>query len=167
MERSFTILISNDYEGSGDPNSANWTMLTAELSTSGWEWTASSDVDVSDVDGEAVYVAFKYTSTSSDAASWEVDDVLVTGVEKVGITEVYQDYQVSIYPNPMSNYLVISGEKDIYEIEVMTITGQPVFSCLTNSGQQVSIDDLQTGIYFLKVRPEHANGWNTRKLIVK
>lgn len=74
------VLISNDYAGTGDPNLATWTALSPTLCSGGWAWTPSGWQDVSTTDGSDVYLAFKYTSTSSAAAAWEVDEILVVGV---------------------------------------------------------------------------------------
>lgn len=74
------ILISSNYSGSGNPTAATWTPLSATLSpsTGSYVWTNSGKIDISTFAGEKVYVAFKYTSTTSAAATWEVDNVKVT-----------------------------------------------------------------------------------------
>ena len=73
------VKISTDY--SGDPSSAVWTDLQATLSpgNNNWEWIPSGDVDLSSYAGQTVYVGFKYTSTASASATWEVDNVLIEG----------------------------------------------------------------------------------------
>ena len=74
------VYISNDYAGTGDPNLATWTMLTATLCPGGWAWTPSGSLDISGTSGSGVFLAFKFTSTSTASATWEVDEILVTGV---------------------------------------------------------------------------------------
>ncbi len=76
------VLISTDYEGEADPNDATWTELSCTLAPDGssYQWTASGDVDLSGYDGSAVRIAFKYTSTTSSAQLWDVDEILITGV---------------------------------------------------------------------------------------
>jgi len=72
--------ISTDYDGGGDPGTGTWTAVSFTLSPGSWAWTASGNIDMSSYNGTAVYIAFKYTSTTSaGAATWEVDEVLVTG----------------------------------------------------------------------------------------
>ena len=73
------VKYSTDYDGGGDPSTASWTDISATLSAGGWAWTPSGDIDLSGVSGTNVYLAFVYTSTSSNSATWEVDNVLVTG----------------------------------------------------------------------------------------
>ena len=74
------IYISSDYSGTGTPANATWTKLNAALSPSSgsYVWTNSGKIDISTFAGGKVYVAFKYTSTTSAAATWEVDNVKVT-----------------------------------------------------------------------------------------
>jgi hypothetical protein len=74
------ILVSTDYAGTGDPSSATWTELTVTGRSPGnsWSFVTVNDVDLSAYAGESlVYIAFKYTSTTSYGATWEVDNILV------------------------------------------------------------------------------------------
>ena len=72
------VKISSDYAG-GNPNDATWMDLAAtlDLDTSNYKWTGSGIIDISSFAGGNVYVAFKYTSTSSASTTWEVDDVKI------------------------------------------------------------------------------------------
>ena len=73
--------MSTDYNG-GDPTTGNWTELSGTLDTddSSWSsWTDSGNIDLSSVTGGTVYIAFKYISNSSSSATYEIDNVLVTG----------------------------------------------------------------------------------------
>lgn len=72
--------ISEDYSGSGAPAAANWTLLPATYDASGnFQFTSSGNIDLSAYKNKQVYIAFKYTSTSSAAATWEIDNVKVEG----------------------------------------------------------------------------------------
>lgn len=75
------ILISTDYSGTGNPTTSNWTALTATLSPSSgnYVWTHSGKIDISTFAGDTIYLAFKYTSTTAEAATWEVDNIKVSG----------------------------------------------------------------------------------------
>ena len=74
------LYMSTDYSG-GDPTTdGTWTALSASYDTNenSWSsWTDSGDVDVSAAAGGNLFIAFKYTSTTSSAATWEIDNVLV------------------------------------------------------------------------------------------
>lgn len=73
------IFISQDYDGTGDPNDFNWTELQGVLSPGSWAWTASGDIDISGFLAPSVYVGFKYTSTATESSTWELDNFVVTG----------------------------------------------------------------------------------------
>ena len=79
---SLEVYASSDYSG-GDPTSdGNWTELSVTLDTdsSSWSsWTDSGNIDLSSYAGSNVYIAFKYVSTSSASATYEIDNVLLTG----------------------------------------------------------------------------------------
>lgn len=76
--------ISTDYDGS-DPTAATWTELTESSLPSGNDYTFvnSGNIDISAFDGQTIYIGFKYTSSESNAATWEITDVEVTGVTAV------------------------------------------------------------------------------------
>ena len=82
---ALTIWVSTNYNGTGAPNTATWTQITTAnlpVWTSGGftPWTASGGINISSFVGSSNFrIAFKYTSTTSAAASWEVDNVKVVG----------------------------------------------------------------------------------------
>lgn len=74
------VLVSTNYTGSGNPNSATWTVLPANLSASGSNtWKLTDNVDLSAYKTSGVYIAFKYTSSPAAGASrWTIDDVSIS-----------------------------------------------------------------------------------------
>lgn len=81
---ALTVWVSTNYT-SGLPNTATWTQITTAnipVWTSGGftPWAGSGAIDVSSYAGNSNFrIAFKYTSTTAGAASWEVDNVKVLG----------------------------------------------------------------------------------------
>lgn len=78
------VYYSTDYSG-GDPNSnGTWTQVDAIIdpNANSWNtWTNSGNIDISSADGQSsVYIAFKYTSSTSAAATFELDNVTVLGL---------------------------------------------------------------------------------------
>lgn len=75
------VFYCTDYNG-GDPTTdGTWVALSPSLDTNtgSWSsWTDSGALDVSAATGGNLFVAIKYTSTSSAAATWEIDNVKVT-----------------------------------------------------------------------------------------
>lgn len=80
-DNSMLILVSTDYDGVGNPHDFTWTDISLQctISSGNWVFTASGDVDLSSFSGKKVFVAWKYTSTTASAATWEITDVLITG----------------------------------------------------------------------------------------
>ncbi len=74
------VLISTNYSGTGSPIGATWTTLTANLSNGSFAWASSGPISLANYVGNSnVYIAFKYTSTTSAASTWEVDNIKVVG----------------------------------------------------------------------------------------
>jgi hypothetical protein len=79
------VLVSKNYSGTGSPYAAGvtWTPLTgAALSAGNYVWTNSGNLSLSSFVGagnSTVYVAFKYTSSTTAASTWEIDNVKILG----------------------------------------------------------------------------------------
>ena len=79
---ALVVLISTNYTA-GAPSTATWTTVNATLAppNGSFTWTSSGNTDISSIvaNQSNVRIAFKYTSTTSAAATWEVDNIKVTG----------------------------------------------------------------------------------------
>jgi hypothetical protein len=76
-------LISSNFSGNytvTDVNAATWTDITSNFSfsTGSWQSVNSGEFNLAAFTG-TVYIAFLYESTADAAATWEVDDVKITG----------------------------------------------------------------------------------------
>lgn len=73
------VMVSNNYAGSGNPNSATWNVLPVTLPTSNSDvWFYAGPVSLLSYKNQPLHLAFKYTSTTADAATWRLDNVNVT-----------------------------------------------------------------------------------------
>ncbi len=70
------VFFSNNYDGQ-NPAAATWSPLTCTLSTGNWTWIESGDISLDDFTGSNCYIGFKYTCTDTEAAGWEVDDIML------------------------------------------------------------------------------------------
>lgn len=73
------LLISTDYDGTGDPNTATWATLTATWSPGGFEFVNSGNIDLSAYLTNNVRIAFKYTGSDSSGRTWEIDNIIING----------------------------------------------------------------------------------------
>jgi hypothetical protein len=77
------VLVSADYEG-GDPSqNGTWTELSGFTRPPGNSWTFinSGDISLADFEGQTIRIAFKYLSTNTGAATWEISKVTLTSSE--------------------------------------------------------------------------------------
>ena len=77
---SLKLYYSTDYT-SGLPSTATWTELAIPTLPDGSSWTpvSSGNINLSAATGTNVHIAFKYTSTTSSAATWEITSLLGKG----------------------------------------------------------------------------------------
>ena len=103
------VLISTDYDGLIAPASASWTDISSstQLSTGGFTWTNSGNVDLSAFNGQdSVYLAFKYIGGPAiGAKTWEVDNILVdeSGTAPPSTVSIY-NIQYTTDPSGASPY---------------------------------------------------------------
>lgn len=160
------LLVSNDYDGTGNPNDFTWTDITnlAVWSDGGWVWTESGNVDINDYDLNC-YLAFKYTSTTDQASTWEVDNIVVYGVNTVNVPELSKS-KVAIYPNPATGFVNINCPLE-GTVKVVALDGKMVVNSKMQKGiNQLGISQLKAGIYITQFTDQNQN-ISINKLIVK
>ncbi len=159
------VKVSSDYTGSGDPNAATWQDVDAELSPGGWAWTYSGSIDLTElISDETFYVAFRYTSNTSEAATWEVDEILITAEATIDIQENTEQEMSQFFPNPAQDMIYLEKLPADARVMIYDLSGSLVKSA-SNNPSTLEINDLQPGIYFLKVSSGRSIGQG-QKLIV-
>ena len=121
------IKYSNNYDGTSNPNNATWTDLSAlaSWSTGDYEWVESGDIDISDINGTEVYLAFQYVSEDGSGKTWQIDNVSVT----LGASNT---------PPVISN--IIQSPEEPYQTNEVDITAQ-----ITDDGS-IEIAEIQYGL---------------------
>ena len=163
------VKISNNYDGSGDPNSFTWTDLAPTLSPGGYVWASSGDIDVSGASGTGIYVGFKYTSDATNASTWELDDLLVLGTPVVGIGEKTNSPDFTISPNQSQGLVRLAfNGKGNKEISIMNVTGNKVFQETTDlTIRNIDLTNLSSWIYFVQVADMSTSKISVKKLIIR
>lgn len=162
-------LISNNYDGSGNPNNFTWAPLNGTLSSGGWVWTPSGAIDVSGTNGTNVHVAFKFTSTDTESATWEVDEALTTGILIVGIPEMASSNGFNFVPNPSKGqFNLIFSDNSQKEVQILSIIGKEIFTTtISQASLYMNIQNLPAGIYFVKVTSPGTAVIQTKKIIIQ
>ena len=163
------VKLSQDYDGSGNPNDFTWDDLSGEaIWPAGdpyFEWTWSEEINIDEYLDENIYVAFIYHSNSSDAATWEVDNIKITGIENSGIEDVEQQF-AQIFPNPSNGKFNVSLNKAFDLTEVYNITGQIIYTRKNQDMNfQIDLSGTQPGMYFVKLT-DQKNGTSVSKRII-
>jgi hypothetical protein len=93
----------------------------------------------------------------------KLDDLRFSG-GGVGIEE-FEKFEVSIYPNPASDIVMIKSE-GVYSYEIIDLTGKIVRSAVNNIGAlSINISDISSGSYLVKLN--NANGIQIHQLLVE
>lgn len=72
------VLIASDYEEGNDPSeSGEWVHFDGFNRPPGnnWNFMYSGHIDISEFDGERIHIAFRYISSDSGAATWQISEV--------------------------------------------------------------------------------------------
>ncbi|HAN00763.1 MAG TPA: hypothetical protein DCQ26_19385 [Marinilabiliales bacterium] len=69
------VLVSDDY--SGDVATATWTEFSGYTKPTSFTFVDSGEISLTAFEGKTIYVAFKYVSTGSAAATWEIGTVVL------------------------------------------------------------------------------------------
>jgi hypothetical protein len=73
---ALSVMISTNYNG--DFAAATWTQLNLDQWPAGNNWTfINSTADLTAYVGQIVTIAFKYTSSTSASATWEVKNIVI------------------------------------------------------------------------------------------
>ncbi len=82
FQNDLKVFICDDYDGTSNPNTVGtWTELIGiTYPTSQWGWVDSGDLTIPASYNNAahLYVAFKYTSSTSRECTWEIDNFAIS-----------------------------------------------------------------------------------------
>jgi len=171
IENEQEVYISSDYSGSGDPAvDGTWEklMVTGRAAGDSWDFVSVDQVDISDYTQEPeVYVAFRYISTADGAATWEVDNVHVSGIFDVSAPQTNYNHQVGLYPNPSEGNITVSSDAfSNADYKIYSLAGSIVAEGTINGGQKsLSLTHLEGGVYMIQL--SHEDKIATKRLIIK
>jgi hypothetical protein len=150
------LLVSTDYDGSSDPNTATWTDLSDEatLSSGDYEVTPSGDIDLSGFSGTG-YIAFKYVSTSVlQGKLWQVDSIIVKANVLSSVREQLSDQEIISTPVVLDNTLQFNLLQEGKEVSfrLCSIEGRTYNQFRAAFGEstvRTSVAHLPKGMYVL------------------
>jgi len=90
--------------------------------------------------------------------------VIIIKDSTLGLSESEEKNNISIYPNPTTDYLFIKSDLDIKDIQISDLNGR-IINNLEFLDNKMNLTSLQTGIYFAKI--SDINGKILTKKIIK
>ena len=106
------------------------------------------------------------TNTTVEDSTETVEDTTVTIQDTVttnpdtlanALELVTTDWQ--LYPNPANEFIFIKGTEPIQTIEIWNINGQLEQRLTTGNLQKISVSELATGLYLMKVETDLGQTW--------
>lgn len=138
-----------------------------------------SSIDASNTMTEVGFFdSYPSSNTANYNGAWSVYPYFASGniiisdierglfvVKKSGTlsTQNFDKNQFSLFPNPGNNYIEISAEKEIKQIEIIDVLGKTIASIsnILAPNYRMDISSLKKGIYFIKLDN------TTKKLIIE
>ncbi len=139
-----TVYYSTDYIDDNDPSTATWTALSGYDLSIGtyYSWVNSGDIDLSSITSTTFSLAFVYTSTSSAATTYELDNVVIakTLVDTTApvITWTPADEETGV---DTATTITISFDEAIRNIDNSEITNDNVSSLIAFKATNKDGDD--------------------------
>ena len=96
-----------------------------------------------------------YILTVTDANGCSVKDTVVV---PIGTAIEQATENIAVYPNPFTEQLVVQSSTMMEQINVFTLSGQPVWQSLTHTTEQlIPTTHWPAGIYLIEIRTEQEN----------
>ncbi len=113
-------------------------------------------------DGDPFNCYFDYDASGNNSVDFGFFNPNITATATIHATEKC----IQIYPNPFANQFTITGELDLYQIEILNALGQ-VHQVINASGNThtIDIDALPAGLYFVRVQNLNNNLLEVQKII--
>ena len=98
-------------------------------------------------------------TAEDDAGNTTVCSFFLTVEETLSVSEINLNTDLSVYPNPVSNTVVVEykGEVNLTEIHLYDVTGKHILAQENPAAlARLSMQDLAAGVYFLQISNEKA-----------
>ena len=163
------VLVSADYDGSGNPNDFTWDDFTAQAQWPAgdpfWVWTHSGSLSLQDYANQTIWVAFKFISDAVASKTWEVDNIRIQGTSSINDPE---SYLLDLYPNPAKGLINYDLKEAPTAIDIYSVTGQLVYSAKTPaSNGSINLQQMQKGLYLVRFILDEQGTSVVRRIIIE
>lgn len=98
--------------------------------------------------------------TPSRSAIYFLDNLSVTALITLGVTDEYRVQKGTVYPNPVENVLYIKNASDIKSVKVYNMQMQQV---LESQEAVIDVSELSKGMYLLQIHTRE--GMETKRIV--
>ena len=97
-----------------------------------------------------------------------IDDILVTGVNSLGQSEIIYTNRLKIFPSPNNGTFTLSSTEYLEDITISDLNGKTIFKMAEPSlNQTVTIPAAKPGVYLVKVRFSGSDQESSTRFIVE
>lgn len=93
---------------------------------------------------------FKFINTENREEYLELDTYALNGHLLTTSTEDLDQQEISLFPNPVQDYITIKCEKKIKNIDIINEVGS-IIQTIQGNQKQISLAHLNRGMYFAKI----------------
>ncbi|MCJ8292020.1 MAG: T9SS type A sorting domain-containing protein [Crocinitomicaceae bacterium] len=108
-------------------------------------FTRDIDLSANGYASQTIYIAF--VNTTNNGFALYVDDIRAVIEDPVGINELVE-IAVTVYPNPVSDVLMVQSEANIESLELVSLSGARLMS---TTDSEINVSSLTSGSYFVKI----------------
>lgn len=158
VDHHLDVLYSTNFSGTGNPNLATWTNLNIDINspadTGSWK-----DYSASLPTNNPMYIAFKYSSSTTIGALVRIDSVVVTSTSGILPVKGNNQLPVSVLGASSHNSILVGfvvEKPSMVTTEVFDLTGRVVYSNVINAvngTNRISLNtpELPSGLYIVRV----------------
>lgn len=89
-----------------------------------------------------------------------------TTIDDVGIQNSFED-EVTIFPNPANDFLIVNGADGGAEVVVMDLNGQVVLKQLISGTETLDISNIANGMYVLQLFDQNGDIIKNEKIVIR
>ncbi len=100
----------------------------------------------------------KVVSTSSGCYDTTVSEIiLITPISTLGLSNIEERDNLTVYPNPASNHIMISSTELLTDLSIINTLGQKVYHNSYNQKQvDIDLSQFPSGMYLLRINDRYA-----------
>lgn len=146
--------VDHYFQITNDENSSSGSVSNKTFTTTTFDFTASKNTIV-------IYVR-SLNSTSTNQVYF--DNISLVKKVTASVNDVFSS-KLSIYPNPVNDFVQISTNEKITSAEIYNLLGKKVLFSTKLNNNKIDVSNLAKGVYLLKIM--NHNLVATRKIIIE